>query len=753
MSYAVSVRALCQFTAKTGDLDMRFTPAPSAQEGIAGHRIVASRRGPHYRAEVSLKTEQAPLTIRGRADGYDDHACRLEECKTFRGDLTRMPSNHRALHWAQVQTYGAQLCRRDGLEAITLSLVYFDVDNKEETVLSERYTAEALEELLIKRATTFSNWAEQELEHRAARDAQLAGLQFPFEEFHGGQRALADAVYRAAARAETLLAQAPTGVGKTVGTLFPMLKAMSLSKIDKIFYLTAKSTGRPLAIDAMKLLKRSAPQVRVLDLVAREKACAQPGKACNAESCPLARGFYDKLPNARVAALGLDVMDQAGIRSVASQHELCPYYLSQEMVRWSDVVVGDYNYYFDYGGLLHTMTLENDWNVGLLIDEAHNLIERGRDMYSAELQWTRLHDARTAAPSSLKTALDNVRKQWDAFAQHQESQFAVYEDIPKQVLMPLTAAVQRIGEYAVRNADALPVALRDFYFSALTFNRLSEHFNTHSMCDMTRSTNGDPQSLHIRSIVPGNFLRTKFQDAHCAVLFSATLSPPHFYRDVLGLPSETQWLDAPSPFASDQLDVYVAANISTRYRQRGASAISVVELVERQYRSTPGNYIFFASSFEYLVQIFTLFTLRNRDIPSWTQSSGMSEINRTAFINRFTATSQGIGFAVLGGAFAEGIDLPGARLIGAFVATIGLPQFNPVNEMMRHRLDEQFGDGDRYAYLYPGIRKVIQAAGRVIRTKTDSGSVHLIDERYGSDDILGLLPKWWHVKDHADATE
>ncbi|MET0659229.1 MAG: ATP-dependent DNA helicase, partial [Steroidobacteraceae bacterium] len=348
MTYQVSVRALCSFTAKRGDLDTRFTPAPSALEGIQGHRIVASRRGSGYKAEVSLRTEEGTLTVRGRADGYDVKESRVEECKTFRGEFTRIPDNRHSLHWAQVQTYGAQLCRRDALEELELALVYFDIDNQEETVLKERLSAARLEALFAERCEQFSAWARFEADRIEQRNASLQAMQFPYE-FHTGQRQLAESVYRAAATSQCLLAQAPTGVGKTLGTLFPMLKALGEAKIDKVLYLTAKGTGRALALDGVRKLHGAGAQVRVLDLVARDKACANPGRQCNGESCPLAKGFYDRLGDARATARALSTMDQSSIRNVALAHHVCPYYLSQEMVRWADVVIADYNHYFDHG--------------------------------------------------------------------------------------------------------------------------------------------------------------------------------------------------------------------------------------------------------------------------------------------------------------------------------------------------------------------------------------------------------------------
>ena len=393
MTYTVAVRELCEFTAKQGDLDLRFTPAPTALEGMAGHAVVAARRGKGYRAEVALSGSYQTLQVRGRADGYDPERQRIDEVKTFKGRLDRQPASHRALHWAQARVYGWLLCQQEQLAHIDVALVYLDVGTQQETVFTERCGADDLRQHFEAQCQRFIAWAAQQMAHRTARDAALTALTFPFGGFRTGQRPLAEAVYKAATAGRCLLAQAPTGIGKTMGTLFPLLKAVPAQRIDKVFFLAAKTSGRQTALDALSRLSDRAPALplRVLELVARDKACEHPGNACHGESCPLAQGFYDRLPAARAAAVangeaGGTMLHQAQVRKVALQHQVCPYYLSQELARWADVVVGDYNYYFDLGGLLHGLAQANQWRTALLVDEAHNLVERGRKMYTAELQ-------------------------------------------------------------------------------------------------------------------------------------------------------------------------------------------------------------------------------------------------------------------------------------------------------------------------------------------------------------------------------
>ena len=752
-TYTVAVRALCEFTAKAGDLDLRFTPSPTAQEGIAGHALVAGRRGEGYENEVALSGEFKHLKVRGRADGYDPKHNRLEEVKTFRGDLDLMPANHRALHWAQAKIYGWLLCAERGLDELELALVYFDIVKQKETPLRETHSAEDLRAFFETQCEIFIHWADQELAHREARDQALTGLAFPHGRFRPGQRELAEAVYKSASTGRCLLTEAPTGIGKTVGTLFPLLKAMPGQKLDKIFFLSAKTPGRKLALDALETLD-PAP-LRTLELVARDKSCEHPDKACHGESCPLAQGFYDRLPAARAAAAKETRLTQGRLRELALEHSVCPYYLSQEMARWSDLVVGDYNYYFDLSALLHGLTTSNQWRVAVLADEAHNLVERGRGMYSAELDQGAFRAVKKQAPVALKKAFEKLHRQWNSLNRDSEvedphADYQVQPELPIAFLNTLQSTAAAITDYLAEQPFALDSDLTRFYFDALHFLRVAELFDDDAfLFDITWQQNlkGRRASrLCLRNVVPAALLRPRFESTRSTVLFSATLRPPRYYADLLGLPDNTAWSEVASPFQADQLQVRVARRISTRFRDRPASLIPIADLIADQYQQRPGNYLAFFSSYDYLDQALATLRQRHPDLTVWAQDRRMDEAARDAFLERFQAHSQGIGFAVLGGAFAEGIDLPGARLIGAFVATLGLPQMNPVNEQFKQRMAALFGDGYDYTYLYPGLQKVVQAAGRVIRTETDRGVVHLIDDRFARGEVKALLPVWWTVQ-------
>ncbi len=751
MSYRVAVRALCEFSAKVGDLDLRFTPSPTAQEGMEGHRRVVARRGAQYQAEVALEGEYQGLKVRGRADGYDPVANRLEEIKTYRGDLARQPPNHRQLHWAQAKVYAWLMCQTQGLPSIEVALVYLDVDSDAQTLISQAYGAGELELFFHAQCQRFLGWAQAQEQRLVARNGALQALGFPYPQFRQGQRQLAETLYKAVSTGRCLMAQASTGIGKTLGTLFPLLKAMVPQGLDKVFFLTAKTPGRALALDALRQITDATPQpsLRTLELIARDKACEHPDKACHGESCPLAQGFYDRLPAAREAAAQQPMLDRAGLREVALAHQVCPYYLGQEMARWVDVLVADYNYYFDAHALLFGLAQANQWRVAVLVDEAHNLVERGRGMYSASLDQGQLLALRQSKPQGLVSALDRLNRQWNALYKEQRAPYQASEHVPEVFLRALQQCIGLIQARLNEAPAEVDGQVLQFFYQALQFSRVAELFDEHFLFDVSQREGGRKRrlaTLCLRNVNPARLLAPRMQAARSVTLFSATLSPRRFYADLLGMPADTAWLEVAAPFRAEQLEVRIASQVSTRYRERQASLAPIVELIAAQYLRQAGNYLAFFSSFEYLQQVAALLAERHPGIPTWAQAPGMDEAARQAFLARFVADGEGVGFAVLGGAFGEGVDLPGTRLIGAFVATLGLPQVNPVNEQFKQRLGRQFGAGFDYAYLYPGVRKVIQAAGRVIRGDQDRGVLVLIDERFADARVQQMFPAWWQVR-------
>jgi DNA excision repair protein ERCC-2 len=391
-------------------------------------------------------------------------------------------------------------------------------------------------------------------------------------------------------------------------------------------------------------------------------------------------------------------------------------------------------------------------------------------MYTASLEQSALRAARKRAPAVLGRPLERLNREWNALNRTQTEAYHVHTDVPPRFLGALQNLIGAVSDQLAEAPLSIDEAQLRFYFDAMHFVSLAEQFGEHSVFDATLTpdryltrqpvTGPDVDSpktaaatsrtkasstLCVRNVIPAPFLAPRYAAARTTVLFSGTLSPHHFYRDTLGLAEATPWLDVEGPFRAEQLQVHVASHVSTRWRDRERSLVPIVELIAQQYAAQPGNYLGFLSSFDYLQRVQTLMRERYPLVPVWAQEPGMDEAGREAFLARFRARGCGVGFAVLGGAFSEGVDLVGEQLIGAFIATLGLPQMNDVNEQMRRTMEAKFGSGYDYMYLYPGLQKVVQAAGRVIRTEQDVGVVHLIDDRYRRPEVRRLLPRWWRV--------
>lgn len=749
----VSVKTLAEFAAKSGSLDRRFTPSPTAQEGIAGHQEVVLRRPPHYQKEMSLTIQYEGLLIRGRADGYDSEAHCLEEIKTFYGDFEKLPDNHRQLHWAQARLYGWMYCRQHQRNGITLALIYFDLHDQREYRVEEHFTLPELVAYGEDLAEVYWQWQQQINARQQQLSQWIDELAFPYGSFRSAQRQMAESVYKAAATGRVLLAEAPTGTGKTLASIFPAIKAFNKTPVDKIFYLTAKTTGKQLALENLQLIASDGidTPLRVLELTAQEKICLEPDKRCTGDSCPFARNFYDKLQQARQAAYTTPLLTRQTLTQLAHTHEICPYYLGMEMSRWVDILVADFNYYFDTSALLQGLTRELNWHPYLLVDECHNLVERARQMYSAELDRSVLLAAKRLAPKPIKTSLERVNRLWLATIKtldFSETALTLLNASPEKLNLALTGFTNDYIDFLQRHPDH-PVqhtAVQEFFFAALNYLEKLELVDEDYCIDMQRPQ-PKQEVLTLRNLIPARPLAARLAQAHSACFFSATLRPAYFYQQMLGLPDDTVYLQVPSPFASQQLQVKVARHISTRYRDRSTAIGPLCDIIEQQVTAATGNYLAFFSSYEFLQQIERELQQRlsSANVTVITQSRRMSEQDREAFIERFTHEQNLLGLAVLGGAFSEGVDLPGDALKGAFIATLGLPQINPVTEHLRQRLQQVFQQGYHFAYLYPGIQKVVQAAGRVIRTQEDTGYLWLLDDRFAQHEVRQLLPEWWEI--------
>lgn len=754
----VAIRTLVEFAAKRGSLDRRFTPAPSGQDGIEGHKKVTAKRHSDYQAEVSLSITYGDITFRGRADGYDPKQHCIEEIKTFYGDVERIPDNHRELHWAQARCYGWLYCAQHDCNEIDLSLIYFELTQEQEYPLVETWSADDLKAYFEQLAEVYCAWHQQLMQRQQQLHNWLEQLTFPYGTMHAAQREMAEAVYKAAATGRVVMAEAPTGTGKTLAALFPTLKAIPRTHVDKIFYLTAKTTGKHLALENIQLIasdKTTSVPLRTLELTAQEKSCLEPDKKCRGDSCQYALDFYTKLQHARQAAFAIPVLDKHRLEQLASEFTICPFYLSMEMARWVDIVVADVNYYFDGTPLLLALTNEFDWKPSLLVDESHNLVDRGRSMYSAELNRADLLAAKKSAPTTIKKMLEKINKAWLALLKtlpETTDDYIRLEVLPEKLAIALEDFCNRYIEFLQQNPDH-PVQeslTQEFFYSALHYQSIVEIFDQDFCVDLQKIGSKE-EIISLRNLIPANQLRARLNFAHCACFFSATLHPAEYYQTLLGLPIDTVHIKVPSPFTSHQLQVKIASELSTRYKDRVTAIQPMCDIISQQLLDCPGNAIAFFSSYEFLQQVEKQLRkqLSQSDISLVVQSRRMSEQDREAFINQFNQQNNLLGLAVLGGAFSEGIDLAGDALKGVFIATLGLPQINPINEHLRQVMQDQFGQGYDFTYTYPGIQKVIQAAGRVIRTTSDEGYVWLLDQRYQQPHIKNLLPSWWDIEPQA----
>ncbi|MFP8965390.1 helicase C-terminal domain-containing protein [Pokkaliibacter sp. CJK22405] len=760
---SVSVGNLCRFSARTGSIDMGYTPSPSAIEGMEGHLRLQRRRPESYEPEYALEAELFGIQLRGRADGIDPQAGLIEEIKTHRGQVERISPERTQLHWAQLKVYGALYCHLSGRANIQLRLTYFNLGNDQETQHEECFSAPELFTYVQSLIDQYRRWAEQEAAHRETRDHYLATLSFPFADFRHGQRPLAEAAYKSAMTGKHLLLQAPTGIGKTLGITFPVLKAMPAQQIDRLFFLTMRTTARQQGMESLTRLlpDQEAPDqenmapLRILELSGKQQACLHPDKACTGLSCPLANDFYDRLANARAQAVTQGALSQAQLGEIAAQHQLCPYFFAQEMTYWADVIIADANHYFDQSALLFALRLEQQWKVSVVIDEAHNLIDRARGMYSTTLSEQSLRQTRRGAPASIKRGISSLLKHWPTHGpsdlqdlplfsasgtRDTAAAFVSYLDtLPDALNGPIARLVSQITDYLTEHAAE--ENLQQLLFDLLAWQRLAERFGSHSVLEV--DTRQQQTELSIRNIIPADFLVPRFAGCQHAILFSATLRPADYYQQLLGI-ENSLWLEVDSPFSRQQLEVRLVRHISTRYQDRAQSAGPIAQRIARQYQQQPGNYLVFTSSFAYLEKVAQALEQYTSQLPVMLQDRNMKDTQRAEFLQRFRNERGLVGLAVLGGAFAEGIDLPGESLIGVFIASLGLPPFDAFHELIRQRLEDRFAQGYGYTYLYPGLQKVVQAAGRVIRTPEDRGIVELIDPRYARPDTQELLPAWWH---------
>lgn len=739
----ISVRTMVEFVLRGEDLQTG-SAVLRMQEGTRAHRA----REQHamdtldgYSAEVSLaldvEIDGFPLCVIGRADGVhiDGATLIVEEIKLSYTELSQPVP----VHMAQCACYAHILCQTQGWAEATLRILYADTSGKALSVFEFARSSTSLAEEFMSFARVSAAFMSREARYRELRDASLRTLQFPYGAFRAGQREMSANVYVAIRDKKRLLAQAPTGTGKTSAALFPALKALGEGKSGQLFYLTAKTTGRALALSCLRDMNAT---LRVVEITAKDKLCPQPIRSCSPENCPYARGYFLRIDDAIDEALLDSFWDREAVNRIGRKHMVCPFELSLALLELADVVVCDYNYAFDPFVRIQRVTASK---MTLLVDEAHNLPDRARDMLSSEVSERALRETRRAWGKSfsrkggLYSALTSCIRQ-----------LANSPEDPVALAPPMQKLCDAAGEALAKTHS--PLALELFLLArgyVMCVQRLDDTYAV--LCD------GADKARRIRLLClqPAPYLLETTRKMRGVVYFSATLSPLDAFKTLLGTNESDAALSLPSPFVAQHLCV-LRLQVDTRYGARARTAMQVAQSLLAMIKPHPGNYLALFPSYQYLRSIRECFEALESDAFLLSEEPGMSEEERSAFLAHFLPDTKGrvLGFAVMGGAFAEGIDLPGERLSGVAVVGVGLPQLSSERDALRSYFDKTNEDGFHLAYRVPGMIRVLQAVGRVIRTDNDRGVALLMDERFFTHAYAQLMPPHFaHIKDIYGASE
>lgn len=757
MKFVLPIRRLVDFILKSGSINSSSGGVERAAEGSRIHRKLQKAAGEGYEAEVALVAERESggiaYQLQGRADGIfqKDGITVIDEIKTTETPLEQIGEDFCPAHWAQGCCYAQIVCEQRGLSGACVRLTYYQVDTGEIKRFQRSFTAQELDERLDELLLRYRRWAAMQLEWRAQRGQSLRELAFPFAEYRAGQRKLAAAVYRTVQQGGRLFCSAPTGIGKTISTIFPALKAMGEEMGDTLFYLTAKTVTRRAAEDAIALMREKSPQLclKTITITAKDKMCFLAERNCTPEACPYAADYFDRV-NDEVYALLQKNSDftRETIEAAAKEAMLCPYELSLDLSQWCDAVICDYNYLFDPTVHLQRFFDGKAGDYLFLIDEAHNLVDRSREMFSASLtkgRFLQLNKALPKAHKKLRAAVSLVNSTLLALRRDCESAggAVAQEQRPEQLESPLrcfaAAAEEWLGEHRGHPQEQEVLAL---FFDVRFFLRILEAYDKRYVTFLRAF--GAELSVRLFCLDPAPELDSALKKGRAAVLFSATLSPLDYYRDVLGGREGSKSLALPSPFEPSRLGLFCIP-LSTRYNDREQSVAPIAKLLAQFVSARAGHYIAYFPSYAYLERVLEQFAAEYPQIETAVQARKMDDASREAFLSQFEQTDGKtlLGFCVLGGIYSEGVDLTGEKLIGAAVVGVGLPQVGQEPNTLRAYFDRVNGAGFEFAYQYPGMNKVLQAAGRVIRTERDAGAVLLIDDRFLSSRYRQLMPPHW----------
>ena len=773
----VSVRNLVEFILRGGDIDNRTSGSMEKEAMLMGgrlHRKIQRSMGSDYHAEVTMKTvipcDGFSLQVEGRADGIilrgedEKKEAVIDEIKGVIRELEHITEPVK-VHLAQAKCYAHIYASQNGLEQIKVQMTYCHLDTEEIKRFIVEYTAEELEEWFNDLIGQYEKWARFQIEWEIKRNASIKQTEFPFD-YRPGQRDVAAAVYRTILRRKKLFIQAPTGVGKTISTVFPAVKAVGEGLGNKIFYLTAKTITRTVAENAFRTMKEQGLCMKVITLTAKEKICFCGEAVCNPEACPYAKGHFDRVNDAVYDMLmsGGDI-DRAAIERQAEKFKVCPFELSLDISTWVDAVICDYNYVFDPNAHLKRFFSDgSDGNYIFLIDEAHNLVERGREMYSAALYKEDFLDLRKQVKhldGKLARRLGEVNKLFLELKRECEG-YQILNSVSHIALKLMSLLTEMERSLEEPSDDVTHESVLSLYFQVRSFVSIHDGLDENYVIYSEFEESGRFK-VKLFCVNPAENLQKYLDYGSGTVFFSATLLPIHYYKNLLSVEKDDYAIYAQSPFPKENMLLLQAGDVSTRYTMRGRDMYGRYAVyIGRTARCKKGNYIAFFPSYKFMQEVYEQFVRSEEGIDVILQSQNMGEHEREDFLKEFERDRENslVGFCVMGGVFSEGIDLTADRLIGAVIVGTGLPQVCNDREILKGYFDSQGMRGFDYAYLYPGINKVLQSAGRVIRTETDRGVILLLDERFSQRQYRDSFPREWEscqvcsaatLEDHIDS--
>lgn len=759
MSSVISVGDLVGLVLRSGDIDVRFGSGSRMLEGQEVHRAIQGTYEEGWEREVGFKKHypDLQLTLQGRADGVF-HERGIHEIKSTRRKLEDWDQEGETIHWAQAYCYAHMLAIEKGLEKVEVLLTYANAITDDRRDFTRTLDASWLETYVDQLIDQYRVWMAFQQDWQGKRTTSLKEMPFPYGDYRTGQRKLAASVYSAIRDEFIMMAEAPTGVGKTVSTLFPALKAMGEEKTDKIFYLTAKTVARTVAEESLKHMRLAGAQVKSVTLTAKEKICFTSEKKCNPEDCTYAKGHFDRINICLMDALSTeDHMDRLNVEKYAEKHHVCPGEFALDVASFSDVIVCDYNYVFDPLAKLQRFFVEVTENYVFLVDEAHNLPHRGREMFSASVCREDVLTLRKAFPKKTDPykALGKLNSQMLAIQKDlkgSELEFETHRDVNGQILATLSKAFDACVMYLLDTENfELKTSDQELMLRCYRFNFMSDYFSEGHLWVNTEEDSG---TCKMMCIDPSSSLRGSYANAKACIIFSATMAPYAYYEEVLGIEG-CRKLVLDSPFPPDNRKMILGAGVDTRLGAREKHYGRMVAYILSLVKSKKANYLVFCPSYQFLKEI------ESRIVDLWdegqvvTQTTGMDENAKATFLEYFEGENQEciLGLAVLGGSFSEGIDLVGSRLEGVVIIGMGTPYMSPENELIKRFYDEQNKNGYTYAYVYPAINKIVQAVGRLIRTEKDRGVALFLDDRYLHPRYKLLLPSQWQIKKLSEPEE